>query len=58
MTVTKKYLMKKYGLDFNNKNFKYAECSTCTDKLGLDTYKKTGGFFTEYSTINSFRRYG
>tara|TARA_B110000438_G_C15772026_1_gene632329 strand:+ start:255 stop:977 length:723 start_codon:yes stop_codon:yes gene_type:complete len=33
----------------NNKNFKYAECSTCTNKLGLDTYKKTNGFFTEYS---------
>ena len=35
--------------NFNNKNFKYAECSTCTDKLGLDTYSNTGGFFTEYS---------
>ena len=35
--------------NFNIKNFKYAECSTCTDKLGLDTYKKTEGFFTEYS---------
>ena len=35
--------------DFNVKNFKYAECSTCTDKIGLDTYKKTDGFFTEYS---------
>ena len=34
---------------FNIKNFKYAECSTCTDKIGLDTYKKTEGFFTEYS---------
>ena len=34
---------------FNIKEFKYAECSTCTDKLGLDTYKKTDGFFTEYS---------
>ena len=34
---------------FNNNSFKYAECSTCTDKLGLDTYKKTDGFFTEYS---------
>ena len=22
------------------KGFKYAECSTCTDKLGLDTYDK------------------
>jgi len=35
--------------DFNVKDFKYAECSTCTDKVGLDTYKKTKGFFTEYS---------
>ena len=35
--------------NFNVKNFKYAECSTCTDKIGLDTYKKTEGFFTEYS---------
>ena len=35
--------------NFNNKNFKYAECSTCTDKLGLDTYSNTEGFFTEYS---------
>jgi len=35
--------------NFNVKNFKYAECSTCTDKVGLDTYKKTKGFFTEYS---------
>jgi len=34
---------------FNVENFKYAECSTCTDKIGLDTYKKTEGFFTEYS---------
>ena len=34
---------------FNAKKFKYAECSTCTNKLGLDTYKKTDGFFTEYS---------
>ena len=35
--------------NFNSKNFKYAECSTCTDKLGLDTYSNTEGFFTEYS---------
>ena len=34
---------------FNIKNFRYAECSTCTDKLGLDTYSNTEGFFTEYS---------
>jgi len=34
---------------FNNPKFKYAECSTCTKKIGLETYKKTKGFFTEYS---------
>ena len=34
---------------YNNISFKYAECSTCTDKLGLDTYKNTNGFLTEYS---------
>ena len=34
---------------YNNNSFKYAECSTCTDKLGLDTYKNTDGFLTEYS---------
>mgnify|MGYP001164331474 FL=1 len=35
--------------NFNIKEFKYAECSTCTDKLGLDTYADTKGFFSEYS---------
>ena len=34
---------------FNDPNFEYADCSTCTKKLGLDTYKNTNGFFTEYS---------
>ena len=34
---------------FNNSEFKYAKCSTCTDKLGLDTYSKPNGFITEYS---------
>ena len=34
---------------FNNPNFKYADCSTCSKKLGLDTYKNTNGCFTEYS---------
>ncbi|MDA9687578.1 putative zinc-binding metallopeptidase [Candidatus Pelagibacter sp.] len=36
-------------IKFNNFEFKYAECSICTDKLGLKTYEKTNGFFTEYS---------
>ena len=35
--------------NLNKKNFKYADCSTCTDKLGLDIYKNTNGFLTEYS---------
>ena len=34
---------------FNHKDFKYAECSTCSDKLGLSTYNNTNGFLTEYS---------
>ncbi len=35
--------------NFNMKDFEYAKCSTCTDKLGLDTYNYTKGFFSEYS---------
>ena len=34
---------------FNEPDFKYADCSTCSKKLGLDTYTNTRGFFTEYS---------
>ena len=34
---------------FNEPNFRYADCSTCSKKLGLETYKNTNGFFTEYS---------
>ena len=45
----KELFNEKLWSNFNLKEFKYAECSTCTDKLGLDTYKKTEGFFTEYS---------
>ena len=36
-------------VNFNDKNFKYAKCSTCTENLGLDTNKETNGFLTEYS---------
>ena len=35
--------------NFNDKSFEYAECSTCSDRLGLDLYNKTIGFLTEYS---------
>ena len=34
---------------FNDVNFNYAECSTCSDRLNLDLYDVTNGFLTEYS---------
>ncbi len=40
---------KKIWSNFNVNEFKYAKCSTCTDKLRLDTYQNTKGFLTEYS---------
>ena len=45
----KEIFNEKVWSNFNVKNFRYAECSTCTDKLELDTYSDTEGFFTEYS---------
>ena len=45
----KQLFNEKIWSNFNIKEFKYAECSTCTDKLGLDTYTDTKGFFSEYS---------
>ena len=39
----------KKWISFNEINFNYAECSTCTDNINLDLYKKTNGFLTEYS---------
>ncbi len=45
----KEIFNEKVWSNFNVKHFRYAECSTCTDKLGLDTYSNTEGFFTEYS---------
>ena len=40
---------KKTWSSLNPNNFNYAKCSTCTEKIGLDTYSKTNGFITEYS---------
>ena len=45
----KKIFNKKKWSNLNDKNFKYAECSTCTKNLDLNTYLKTDGFITEYS---------
>ncbi len=35
--------------NLNKKSFKYAKCSTCTEKLDLSLYSETNGFLTEYS---------
>ena len=35
--------------NYNDKTFKYAECSTCSNRLALDLYNQTNGFLTEYS---------
>jgi len=45
----KSFFNKEEWINFNNKDFKYAECSTCSKRLGLDTYINTEGFLTEYS---------
>ena len=45
----KSFFNKKEWINFNSKDFKYAECSTCSKRLGLDTYINTEGFLTEYS---------
>ena len=45
----KKIFDEKVWSSFNNKEFQYAECSTCSDRLGLDLYYETSGFLTEYS---------
>jgi len=40
--------------NFNKKNFKYSDCSTCNDNWNLDQLDDGSGFFTEYakSTIS------
>ena len=49
MIVLKIILKKKNGKDTIQKNFEYAECSTCSDRVNLSAIKKTNGFLTEYS---------
>ena len=34
---------------FNKASFKYADCSTCSDRTDLSLYRSTDGFLTEYS---------
>ena len=45
----KELFNEKVWSSFNPVEFNYAECSTCTDKISLDTYTKPNGFITEYS---------
>ena len=45
----KKIFNEEDWIKFNNPKFKYAECSTCTNDIGLEKYENTNGFFTEYS---------
>ena len=45
----KNYFNENEWKKFNNSKFKYAECSTCSNRLDLSIYDKTEGFLTEYS---------
>ena len=38
---------------FNSSKFKYAKCSTCSDRLGLSLLNNNKGFLTEYSMSTS-----
>jgi len=44
-----KYFDEEKWVSLNTEDFEYAKCSTCSDRLNLDLYKKTEGFLTEYS---------
>ena len=44
-----KYFDEEKWVSLNTEDFEYARCSTCSDRLNLDLYKKTDGFLTEYS---------
>ena len=46
--MKKKFLYEEWK-NFNSSEFKYAECSTCSDKLGLSFLRENNGFVTEYS---------
>tara|TARA_B100001741_G_C16466981_1_gene558023 strand:- start:254 stop:994 length:741 start_codon:yes stop_codon:yes gene_type:complete len=43
------FFLKEEWIKFNNLNFNYAECSTCSDRLGLSLLENNEGFVTEYS---------
>lgn len=45
----KNFFDEKEWKKFNTSEFKYAKCSTCSDKLGLSLLGNTQGFLTEYA---------
>jgi len=49
----KKFFDEKEWKKFNTSKFKYAKCSTCSDRLGLSLLENNKGFLTEYSMSTS-----
>ena len=45
----KSYFLENDWKKFNNSEFKYSECSTCSNRLNLNLLEKNNGFLTEYS---------
>jgi len=45
----KKYFLANQWKSFNNAEFNYAKCSTCSERLNLNLFDNTEGFLTEYS---------
>ena len=45
----KNFFDEKEWKKFNSSKFKYAKCSTCSDRLNLSLLDETDGFLTEYS---------
>ena len=45
----KNYFIERIWEIYNDPQFKYSECSTCSERLGLSLFKETKGFLTEYS---------
>ena len=45
----KNYFMESTWESYNDPQFKYSECSTCSERFGLSLIEQTNGFLTEYS---------
>jgi len=49
----KNYFIESDWKSYNNAQFKYSECSTCSERLDLSLIEETEGFLTEYSMSTS-----